>query len=213
MILTHLQRSFRLFRIYEEELEVCVCRISANLDLMSCEDGRAQNDHLMMFDIWLGHVVENTVVYNIWHERDVDMLSDLKNNVMMTPGDPDDYTLAQVILRKMQSILKDTVIVTDLQFSSDNGPGIAFTITPDAVDLPNITEWVGERHYWPDPWWDRSDGSTFDPVPDTDADLTDKPDILVDLTEYLPVRDQPRSPAEIITPNFHLKIVSNNDTT
>jgi len=211
MILTHLQRSFRLFRISEDELEVCTCKLSANLDLLSFNDGRIQNDHLMMLDIWLGHIVENTVVYNLWHEMDVTTLNHLKNNVMMTPGDPDDYTMAQVFLRKMQSILKDTVIIQDLKFSCDNGPGIAFTITPDTVELPSITEWVGSRHYWPDPWWDRGDGSTYDVVPDDESDLADKPDILVNLAEFLPNRDMPKEPAEILKPNFQLKVINNDN--
>lgn len=211
MILTHLQRSFRVFRISDDELEACVCRISANLDLLSYPDGKVQNDHLMMLDIWLAHVVENTVVYNLWHEMDTSTLDAIKNNVMQTPGDPDDFMLAQIFLRKMQSILKDTVIIQDLQFSCDSGPNIAFTITPDAIDLPTITEWIGDRHYWSSPWWDRSDGSTYDIIPDEDADLDDKPDIIVDLEEYLPVKDQPRAPAEIVKPNFQLKII-NNDT-
>jgi hypothetical protein len=210
MILTHLQRSFRLFRISEGELEVCVCRISANLDLLSYKDGSAQNDHLMMLDMWLGHVVENTVVFNLWHEMDVGTLDSLHNNIMMTPGDPDDYTMAQLFLRKMQSILRDTVTIMDLQFSTDNGPGIAFTITPDTVELPNITEWVGSRHYWADPWWDRSDGSTHDIIPDDDADLSQKPNIIINLQEYLPSHDQPKAPAEILKPNFQLKIINND---
>jgi hypothetical protein len=178
---------------------------------MSYTDSGVQNDQLLMLDMWLSHIVENTVVYNLWHEIDVSMLDYLKNNVMMTPGDPDDYTLAQLFLRKMQSILQDTVIIQDLQFCTDSGAGIAFTITPDTVELPNITEWMGARHYWPDPWWDRGDGSTFDVIPNEDADLADKPDILMDLTEYLPVRDQPKAMAEILKPNFQLKII-NNDT-
>ncbi|CAB4122821.1 hypothetical protein UFOVP29_76 [uncultured Caudovirales phage] len=210
MILTHLQRSFRLFRISGEELDVCVCKLSANLDLLSFKDGSIQNDHLMMLDMWLGHVVENTVVYDFWHEMDITTLDYLKNNVMMCPGDPDDYTLAQLFLRKMQSILQNTVTIMDLQFSTDNGPGIAFTITPDTVELPNITEWVGARHYWSDPWWDRGDGSTMDIIPDEDSNLNDKPDVLIDLTEFLPQRDQPRAPAEILKPNFQLKIINND---
>ena len=209
MILTHLQRSFRLFRISEDELETCICRFNAQIDLMSYPDGRAQNEHLMMMDLWLAHIVENSIAYNMWHEMDVSMLSSLKNNTIQIPGDPDDYTMSHVFLRKIQSILKDTVTIVDFQFSTDSGPGIAFTIMPEAVDLPTIQEWVGERHYWPDPWWNRSDGSTFDVIPDEDSDLEEKPDILVNLAEFVPNR-QPTAPAEIITPNYHLKIISND---
>ena len=211
MILTHLQRSFRLFRIYDGDLELCHCKFSANIDLLNFADGRVQNDHLIMLDVWINHIVENSVAYNVWDDLDFSTLHALKNNVIQIPGDPDDYLLANVFFGKMQSILGETVTIQDIQFSTDSGPGIAFTISAESLDLPSITDWVGEKHYWDQPWWGRSDGSTLDVIPSEDDNLLEKPDILIDLHEFLPTRTPITNPAEIIKPNFHLKVI-NNDT-
>lgn len=216
MIITRLQRSFHLFLVSERELESAQCRLSVEIDLLTSAETHLQNQVMNMLDHWLAMVVNDSIVVNLWHENNWhDVFNGLDNNVIQTPGEPDDFTLAMIFLAKMQSILGNLVAINSLEFVSDAGAGVSFTLSPDSVDLPTAEQWMGKHRFYDKPWWLRSDGSTCDVFADDEQDLSVKPDILIDLNTIIPahVPVPNRQPAEIITPRFPLKVVKNDDNT
>jgi len=169
-----------------------------------------------MLDHWLAMVVNDSVVVNYWHENNwPEVLNVLDNNIIQIPGEPDDFTLAMIFLTKMQSILGKSVEVNSLEFVSDAGAGVAFTLQNASVDLPSAEEWMGKKRFYDQPWWLRSDGSTCDVPAEDDQDLTQKPDILIDLAALVPSHAPVinKQPAEIITPKFSLKVIKSDDNT
>ena len=216
MIITRLQRSFHLFLVSESQLESAHCRISVEIDLLTSSETQRQNQVMNMLDHWLAMIVNDSIVVNLWHENDWSAtLSALDNNIILTPGEPDDFTLAMLFLTKMQSILGNAVAINSLEFVSDAGAGVSFTLSADSIDLPAGEQWMGKHRFHDKPWWLRSDGSTCDVPADADQDLTEKPDILIDLSELIPTHAPVanKQPAEIITPRFPLKVIKSDDNT
>jgi len=164
-------------------------------------------------DCWVSMILENSIVYDVWDDIDPSTFGMLKNSVLQCPGSPDDFMIGALIFQKLQSILGDAVIIENLKIETDNGAGIAYTIHAAALEhsLPGIEDWVGERHFFDKPWWLRSDGSTLDMIPQDDEDLDDKPDILIDLSQFIPNRVSSNKPAEIIRPNFQFKVITHDD--
>jgi len=216
MIITRLQRSFHLFLVSESQLESAHCRLSVEIDLLASSETHLQNQAMNKLDHWLAMVVNDSIAVNLWHENDWPAsLSALDNNIILTPGEPDDFTLAMVFLTKMQSILGNVVTINNLEFVSDAGAGVSFTLSSDSIDLPSSEQWMGKHRFYDKPWWLRSDGSTCDVPADENQDLAQKPDILIDLTELIPTHTPVvnRQPAEIITPRFPLKVIKSDDNT
>jgi hypothetical protein len=216
MIITRLQRSFHLFLVSESQLESAHCIISLEIDLLTNSETQLQNQAFNMLDHWLAMVVNDSVVVNYWHENNwPEVLNVLDNNIIQIPGEPDDFTLSMIFLTKMQSILGKSVEVNSLEFVSDAGAGVAFTLQNASVDLPSAEEWMGKKRFYEQPWWLRSDGSTCDVPAEDDQDLTQKPDILIDLAALVPSHAPVinKQPAEIITPKFSLKVIKSDDNT
>ena len=216
MIITRLQRSFHLFLVSESQLESAHCRLSVEIDLLASSETHLQNQAMNKLDHWLAMVVNDSIAVNLWHENDwPSALGVLDNNIILTPGEPDDFTLAMVFLTKMQSILGNVVTINSMEFVSDAGAGVSFTLSSDSIDLPSSEQWMGNHRFYDKPWWLRSDGSTCDVPADENQDLAQKPDILIDLTELIPTHTPVvnRQPAEIITPRFPLKVIKSDDNT
>tara|TARA_R110000868_G_scaffold130758_2_gene340598 strand:- start:5743 stop:6309 length:567 start_codon:yes stop_codon:yes gene_type:complete len=186
------------------------------IDLLASSDTQKQNQAMNMLDHWLAMVVNDSIVVNLWHENQwPTTLGVLDNNIIVAPGEPDDFTLSMLFLTKMQSILGNSVTINSLEFVSDAGAGVSFTITPNSVDLPIVEEWMGAHRFYDKPWWLRSDGSTCDIPADHDQDITCKPNILINLPELIPshVAMTNKQPAEIIALRFPLKVINRDDNT
>lgn len=98
------------------------------------------------------------------------------NHIMLTPEDPSDEHLAAIFQSKMCALSDGVLSFGDVRIASDNVEGLEFTFCGDSTEvLPDMEDWIGERSYFDEPWWDRDDASTLDVVPPEDADLTKPP--------------------------------------
>ena len=92
--------------------------------------------------------------------------------------------------------------------------------------LPNITEWMGERVYFNEPWWNRSDSSMIDMTADDTDDLSIKPELGINLIELVTdnsdliesidvekTEDETKKSAEILRPTFRPRIIISDDNT
>ena len=131
---------------------------------------------------WLDNIVSRCLVFS--HDNDAALAMFIDENghprtgnvVMLTPDEPDDQHLCALFQAKLTALSGLTIEFGPMEVKSDNVMGLTFTFIgdPDEI-LPGIKEWVGERSYFSDPWWNRDDGSTLDAVPADDADLDVKP--------------------------------------
>lgn len=131
---------------------------------------------------WLDNVVARCLVFSQDNDDALAMFIDehghsrTGNVVMLTPDEPDDQHLCALFQAKLTALSNHGIEFGPIEVLSDNTMGLAFTFVGDPNDiLPGIKEWVGERSYFTDPWWNRNDGSTMDAVPAEGADLSVKP--------------------------------------
>lgn len=131
---------------------------------------------------WLDNIVSRCLVFSRDNDAARAMFNDENgrprsgNVVMLTPDEPDDQHLCALFQAKLAALSGHTIEFGPTEVKSDNVMGLNFTFVGDPDDiLPGMGEWVGERTYFADPWWNRDDGSTFDAVPGEGADLAVRP--------------------------------------
>lgn len=131
---------------------------------------------------WLDNFVNNCVMFDVgneWAMRalfDEDDACDIDNNIMMLPYTPQDDLIAELFHSKMNALGGQKLKFGIIELSSDDVLGLSYMFTGEGeMNLPEITEWVGERSYYDKPWWARDDASTADIIPGEDDDLSDNP--------------------------------------
>ena len=131
---------------------------------------------------WFDNIVNRSVVFSGSNAELSALLVNeeggnrLENNYLMTPGEPTDDLLATLFQAKMAALSKDALQFEACEVRSNNMLGIVFTVVGDPLDLlPDMKEWIGDRSYFAEPWWNRNDASSIDVMPKEDADLTEKP--------------------------------------
>jgi hypothetical protein len=94
-------------------------------------------------------------------------LCEYSNNFVLLP-DVADTTLIHALYNKLSSIVSEltevtSVTLTDLDDHLKYRLDI-FEAEEDSEELPSITDWLGDLAFNEEPWWKRSDESTWDGV-------------------------------------------------
>lgn len=128
------------------------------------------------------------------------------NNIMLCPYEPTDETLAILLQSKLKALGNNIIDFGDLKLKSSNYENITFKFIGDSAEiLPSIDEWIGERRYFDDPWWDRDDSSLMDVIPPEDTNLDEKPSWAYSLN-FLKDVFKPQKDI-VIRPDFKLSVI------
>jgi hypothetical protein len=88
------------------------------------------------------------------------------NNFLMTHQNPDDQTIASMILYKLIKIVGNNLDIDYVSLSSTSGNKIKYTISTDSQEpsilLPSKETWWNDKNCKFDPWWERGDTATYD---------------------------------------------------
>lgn len=89
--------------------------------------------------------------------------AEYENNYLVLP-DLTESTLMEVLHCKLNSLCKPGSRVDVIQLY-DMITEMSYTFyqsEDDEYDLPDQNDWMGPLSFWPDPWWRRTDVSTYD---------------------------------------------------
>jgi len=121
-----------------------------------------------------------------------------ENNIFMTYKNPDDQTIASMILYKLIKIVGDNLDIDYVSLSSTSGDRIKYTISTDSQEplvlLPSKEAWWNDKNTKFDPWWSRDDTATYDKLLSRDKIYTGE----FDWEEMF--KDELKEAAELDTP-------------
>lgn len=205
---------FKIIRLLDNRLVSSIVEFNAELDF---DEDAGSKEHLaavVSLKRWFDLVVNDCFVFCPKNEIPTATIEELDNNIMFCPDEPHDHILLLVLAAKVNAIGNGVMEALHCHLTSDMGDGFGnwFEGDPDTI-LPTLTEWVGEHAYFDKPWWHRSDGSMIDVWAGPEDDLSQKPDILMDLLEGITETSaipENAEPAEIIKPNFKPTIIRND---
>lgn len=210
---TTLTVNHAVIRLLKNSLIITDCELDFVLEVQGNRDKRRQADAIERMRFWLENVFEGCIVIPVTEGFDLDWLSGIENPVMFAPGEPNDFTLQALLHAKLTAIGNGDVSVASshMRTNHSRGFGIAFDGDPDDL-LPQQKQWMGERAYFDRPWWHRPDASMMDIMAGPEADIDDKPDIIVDWLELMgqETRAEDGGSAEIIRPSFRPRLVTDD---
>jgi hypothetical protein len=211
--------SFSGIRVIDSKLMPTKWTLKTDLILQDELDDFDFNFILMKVKFWFEQLINNSVFFAMENEWAIEsfLASDLENNTVLIPGDPTDDLLTMVFHSKLNALGEGKVIFGGLDLQSDTSSGLGFIFLGNGTScLPTMTEWIGERTFFTNPWWNRDDASAIDIFPMDDEDLTIIPDFAFSL-DFL--RDAIRPPdgvqppqvlkAKVIKPEFRPTIIRN----
>lgn len=176
-------------------------------------DGEEENISSAMSKIkyWFDQIANRSVVFSGGNSALASLLvSDagtnfLDNNYLMTPGEPTDDLLATLFQAKMSALATNTLTFEACEIRSKNMLGIIFTVVGNPLELlPPMKEWIGDRTYFDEPWWNRNDASSMDVKPPADADLSQKPEWAFALDIKKPDKG---TEADVVRHDFRPKVI------
>ena len=204
------QAEINILRLMEKRLISSNVEVYFEFDLDDSHDNDSQAAAIMRMKRWIETVVDGCMAFNTSSSIPLTTMEKIDNHMMFCPEEPYDYILTMLMHSKLNAIGRGVATVTRFSMLSDMGDGFGNWSEGDVSHLlPSLEEWVGEKSYYNQPWWSRSDGSMIDMWAGPDDDLTIKPDILIDLDPGVK-QNENAEPAEIIKPNFTPTIISDD---
>lgn len=202
-----------VMRLMNGRLVVSNCTLDFVMGLAAGQDKKLQSRLIGHMKLWLDNVFDGSILIPVNRDYDPAMFANLGNNLVFCPDDPYDFVVQVLIHSKLNAIGSGIVAIDRSHLSSEQGQGFGtwFDGDPDEL-LPLQKDWMGDRCYFEQPWWHRSDGSTIDIMASDEDDISQKPDILLDLDDLYRRNDDDAgdAKAEIIRPNFKPKIVKDD---
>lgn len=212
---------FRIVRLLDNDLVPADCKISVTFALNDKTDADQMAGRFMAMKEWIHSYVDGSIAFNLGTDLDTTLFEQVANNVILCPDEPTDPMLLALIHSKLTAIADGHIEITKTTIESDIASGLMQSISGTTDDwLPDITAWMGEKYFFDKPWWCRSDSSTIDLFPMEGDDLSVKPDLGIDLYEYVMENRVQKSSnqkssktndAEIITPKFSLKLITDDE--
>lgn len=220
----HYKTKFRATRIIDNVVYPTAFKLESDIWLDMEELSKEEKDYnlnlaLVKIDFFFKNIMNNSIIFGSVNDWALEFL--IKNNEPTTdnilvkcPLDPSDDHLAMLIQSKMSALSKGNVIFGGVTITSNNSRGLRFTFVGEGVSsLPSMEEWVGERSYFSEPWWNRDDSSTIDVTPFPDSDLNEKPEFAFNL-DFLGESLKPivnNVSTNIIRPKFKPVVIKNDD--
>ena len=211
-ISTYYSTVFNLIRLVDGRLVSSECKIGMEFELIAGQEVKKQTQAMKCIKRWIDTALDQSIVFDIQTTINTQLIEELSNNIILTPGEPHDHLLLMLFFAKCNAIGRGHVEILTMNLESSSSQGFSYTYAGDLSDaLPTVDQWLGEYRYYDQCWWHRHDGSTFEVLAESTDDLNDKPDILVDL--WAEPTEQ-KEPATIIKLNkTNLKVLANDTDT
>jgi hypothetical protein len=190
--------------------------MNINAEVMHIEDSSDEDIEVAFTKIkyWLENVVGRCIAFNRGNSDALQMLLDADGNnrtrnvLMVTPEDPSDEHIAAIMQAKLTALSGGALLFGTTTVCSDNVEGLSFSFVGDSnLVLPDMSEWIGERSFFENPWWSRDDASTLDVVPPADADLTKPPAWSYSLDFIRQSISPPTPTAVVVRPAFRPTVI------
>jgi hypothetical protein len=132
-----------------------------------------QNISLVRINFFIENFLNNSIALdNEYREEVFTRFADYENNFLVLP-DLTESTLMEVLHCKLNRLCKAGSRVDNIHiYDTITEMNYTFFMTEEEeYQLPGQSEWMGEFSYWDDPWWNRSDVSTYDNSADSSEEL------------------------------------------
>jgi hypothetical protein len=212
MVSTTLSAVVTMMRLVGRRMIPTECTFNFDLDMPGGMDKEKQINALAKMKTWLSVMVEDCIALEAAKSQDLSWIAHIDNRIMFCPAEPNDILIQVLVHSKLNAIGQGYVEVINTHMTTDHSQGIGMSFEGDVNELlPKQRDWMGERCYYPAPWWHRSDASMIDVIAGPEDDISKKPDILMEWGTLLPEGTVSGSePAEIIRPNFKPRIITND---
>ena len=167
-----LPHTFHAVRVMNDRLSpvvfnIEVALISSRISGKTAEEsGEMAGLGFRKIKTWLEMVLHEIIIINTASNL-IDILSDeTENLIMTTPSEPDDAILAALLLTKMQTIVRDLLIIDSITLVSSDTGYMKRIMKNEDIHLPGI-EYLGIEAAHKEPWWLRETIETAD-FPRTD---------------------------------------------
>ncbi len=135
---------------------------------------RNQNKAFLKVNYFVKSILDGSIVYTPDDLHDVnEVFLNYDNNYVVLP-DTTDTTLLEALHSKMNVLCGDHTYIDDLSLT-DTDVGVGYNMTADSEEitygLPEQSDWLPEFSFWPVPWWERYDITTFDNYSETEQDV------------------------------------------
>lgn len=204
------QKTLKIIRLMDSALVSEKIIIKIHFESIESTNGESVTQRLNAIGNWLENYLNNSVFYNIHTEDNTELFDTLTNNLVMCPDEPFDYLVSLLIYSKLLAFCGDDIRIKNISFES-NEHGFGQIISGDPTEiLPTMSEWMGPRHFHDKPWWQRTDSSTVDMMPEPHEDLKKVPELgdeLINVPSKSNVSAFPSQKKSTWTP----KIITNDD--
>jgi hypothetical protein len=145
------------------------CDITPNSDLEVVD----LNIAIEKMEYWVKEILDGSVFINLENSWGSFMFNNgLSNNIVLCPGDPTDDTISELLQSKFSALVGSKIDIDYVEIESDTANNVNFIFTgPSSGNLPTMKDWMGDRTYFTQPWWNRDDTSSLDTIPDAGANL------------------------------------------
>lgn len=102
---------------------------------------------------WVSSSLNDVVVVGADDKDNVEMVSSNDNLIILTPGDPRNALLVELLFCKLNAIAGDTGIITSVSLHSDDDNQTAQFVEHE--NFVTLNEDYLENSYFDKPWWER----------------------------------------------------------
>lgn len=171
---------------------------------------------LSKIKFWIENLVSGSIVFcrnNKWARRSFLTKSGhiaVNNHLMILPNDPTDSLIAQVLHSKFNALSDGFILFETVHIESNNDPNdISYFFYGDGKSsLPPMKDWMGEPHWFKNPWWARDDASTIDVICPDDADMSEPPKFAYSLDFLGDIVNPPvYEDSKIVRADFRPKVI------
>lgn len=206
---------FKTIRIVDNVITAFHNEIRSEVYIDEDADDRDISMALEKIHFWFDYIVSNGVMFARDNDFALSVMFDPEgmarsgNIPIVCPDDPTDDHIIAIMHAKLNALGNGVINFGGLEIHSDTRENLIVTFTGyGELILPDMEEWIGERHFHSVPWWCRGDGSTLDVVPLEESDLTKPPTTGVDMSFIEDrFRRSDSDAAIIIRPEFKPEII------
>lgn len=197
-----------VIRLMEDKLVPDILNIEICFGNINSSDNESVSNRLQAIDTWFSSYLNHSIIYSVETDINTEMLEGLSNNLVLCPDEPWDFLLGMLIYSKVNAFVGNDVVIKQFSLASKNH-GFSQVLTGDVSNaLPTMDDWVGPRQFHKTPWWNRTDSSMVDIIPEPHENLADIPELGVELV-YSKENDQPAIP--IKKPGWKPRIITNDE--
>jgi hypothetical protein len=180
-----LRHKFKATRVMGRKLSPTTIKVKVDispLDEDTDEYAHKMEVALAKMNYFVERVLSETVIFSWDNEWAMDCFFQdrelsTNNTVMVCPEEPTDALLCEVLLCKFKALTQGIFEFHSIEIESNDSRDMSFMFVGSnpGESFPGPEDWLSERNFFSKPWWNRSDASSLDIIPDEDDDLNEIP--------------------------------------